>query len=377
VGEVEKQGSRRLVLAGGGHAHLTVITGIPDLLAAGGEVTVVGPGRYHYYSGMGPGLLGGMYHPYETRLDVKRMVEMRGGTFVEDRVISAKPDQRVLLLSSGAQLPYDLVSFNLGSKVTYPPGIVAGDGVFPAKPVEGFVEARRRVIERAKLGKLNLWVAGGGAAGVELAANLRQLVKRNQGEADIFLVAGEQLLERFPSAARTLTRRALARRKIEILEGVRVAGAQQERLTLSDGTEADFDLLILAIGTTPAPFAAASGLAATDSGALPVDEFLRAVERPEIFGAGDCVEFAPAPLQRIGVHPVKQGPVLLHNLKATLRKEPLKRYKPRKRYLQILSLGDGSAVLSRGRLAFSGKWAYLIKDNIDCGFLRRFRSSAC
>lgn len=367
----------QLVLAGGGHAHLTVITGIPELQKAGCEVTVIGPSPYHYYSGMGPGLLGGAYHPYETRLDVKRMVELRGGTFLEDRVVAAEPDQRQLLLASGAQVPYDLASLNLGSEIAPPPSVEIGAGAFPAKPVEVLVDARRRVVRRMERGRVALWVAGGGAAGVELAANLRQVASANNGQADICLVAGGGLLERFPATARGLARRALARRRIEVLEGKRVIGARQENLTLSDGTEAHFDLLILAIGTTPTAFAKASGLASAASGAMFVDEYLRSVDRPEIFGAGDCVEFAPAPLQRIGVHPVKQGPVLLRNLTAVLRGEPLEKYKPRKSHLQILNLGNGSAVLSWGKLAFSGRAAFLIKDNIDCAFLRRFRDAAC
>ena len=56
----------RLVLVGAGHAHLMALAAIPDLPARGHEVTCVGPSARHFYSGMGPGVLGGAYDPEET-----------------------------------------------------------------------------------------------------------------------------------------------------------------------------------------------------------------------------------------------------------------------------------------------------------------------
>jgi NADH dehydrogenase FAD-containing subunit len=52
-----------LVLVGGGHAHLTVLLHLSDYVQGGHRVTLVGPSPYHYYSGMGPGMLSGIYPP--------------------------------------------------------------------------------------------------------------------------------------------------------------------------------------------------------------------------------------------------------------------------------------------------------------------------
>ena len=51
---------KKLLLAGGGHAHMTILAHMRDLVREGHEVTVVQPSDYHYYSGMGPGMLGPM-----------------------------------------------------------------------------------------------------------------------------------------------------------------------------------------------------------------------------------------------------------------------------------------------------------------------------
>lgn len=62
---------KHLVFVGGGHAHLTALMSLRDTVRAGHRVTLIGPSPYHYYSGMGPGLLSGIYRPAEARFHVK------------------------------------------------------------------------------------------------------------------------------------------------------------------------------------------------------------------------------------------------------------------------------------------------------------------
>ena len=51
--------AKHLVLVGGGHAHMMTLANINAFVAKGHRVTVIGPSEHHYYSGMGPGMLGG------------------------------------------------------------------------------------------------------------------------------------------------------------------------------------------------------------------------------------------------------------------------------------------------------------------------------
>ena len=55
----------RLVLLGGGHAHLFVLEGVAHGAFKGAEVTLVSPVDCHVYSGMIPGMLAGRYRPEE------------------------------------------------------------------------------------------------------------------------------------------------------------------------------------------------------------------------------------------------------------------------------------------------------------------------
>lgn len=68
-------------------------------------------------------------------------------------------------------------------------------------------------------------VVGGGASGVEIACQLRQLARRCGGRAEILLVTREErLLEGAPAGAVRWLMRHLARQEISVLVGVEVTG---------------------------------------------------------------------------------------------------------------------------------------------------------
>jgi NADH dehydrogenase FAD-containing subunit len=95
---------------------------------------------------------------------------------------------------------------------------------------------------------------------------------------------------------------------------------------------------------------------------------------PNVFGGGDCIAFAPRPLPRIGVHAVRQAPVLLHNLAASLDGRPLRAYRPQRRALLVLNLGDATALATWGPFVWYGHAAFRLKDRIDRRWLAASRA---
>ncbi len=195
---------KHLVLVGAGHAHLTALTRLADYRDRGHRVTVINPFSHTYYSGMGPGLLSGIYHPKETRFNVKKMAECGGAAFIEDSVWTIDADNRSLLLKGGQVVPYDIVSFNCGSQVLTDPSWSLNSRMIPVKPVINLYKARSSILNEARGRRLRIVVAGGGPAGVEVCANLWKLLHDNGSPAQIVLVAGERLLPGCPSRTRLL-----------------------------------------------------------------------------------------------------------------------------------------------------------------------------
>jgi NADH dehydrogenase FAD-containing subunit len=366
---------KHLVFAGGGHAHMTVMLRLNEYVERGHRVTLVSPSPYHYYSGMGPGLLGGIYRPQQIRFHIRKMVEKRGATFVEDRVVRVEPDRRRLLLASGETLDYDIASFNTGSGV--PLAAVGGEGsdVVPVKPIHNLLAARRAILERLRSGPLELVVVGGGPAGVEMAGNLWRLVDEADGDASIVLLAGSRLLRHFPDKVRDLAQASLESRGIKVMEGpkaIRVAG---RRVELSDGGLLPYDLAFVAIGVEPFPLFKDSGLPVGQDGGLLVNDRLQSTAWPELFGGGDCISLKGHPLDKVGVHAVRQNPILFHNLFAALEGRELISFEPQSHYLLIFNLGNRRGILVWKNLAWEGRAAFLLKDWIDRRFMGKFQVS--
>ncbi len=366
---------KRLVLAGAGHAHLTALTQLKRFIDKGHGVTVVSLRDRHYYSGMGPGMLSGIYRPEEIRIDVKRMTESRGGRFVRGKVEGIDPRGRRLFLAGGDVLSYDVVSFNTGSGIPFPVPEPSRSIAFPVKPIHNLMAARQRIIQGLREKELTIAIVGGGAAGIEIAGNVRRLVRDQEGTARIRLYSGVRMAPHFDGSVRLRALHSLERRGVSIRENVRVSEIDGRSLRFADGTLEEADVIFLAAGVQPSDLFRKSGLPVGEDGGLLVDRHLRSTAHPEIFGGGDCIAFAPAPIPRIGIHAVRQNPILLHNLAAALENQPLHPFIPQKKYMLILNMGDGTGILFRDRLVFSGRLAWRLKDWIDRRFIRRFHAA--
>jgi NADH dehydrogenase FAD-containing subunit len=365
---------KHLVLVGGGHAHLTVLSNLTEYFQRGHKVTLIGPSPYHYYSGMGPGLLSGIYRPQDVRFHVKKMAEDRGAIFVEDKVIRISPVQKLLDLQSGKQVAYDIVSFNTGSEVPLI-GLVPEpqENIVPVKPVFNLLQARRLITPLLKEKPMNFVVVGGGAAGVEVTANLWRLVNKNHGRATIRLIAGRKLLAGLSEKVRSLSLRSLTERGITVTEGSHVREMTGHEIRFPDGASYSFDVAFMALGVQPSRIFRDSGIPTGPDGGLLVNAFLQSVAHPEMFGGGDCVNFADRPLAKVGVYAVRQNPILLHNLLAALEEREMKAFMPQKDYMLIFNMGNGRGILWKKNFVWQGRLAFLLKDYIDRKFMRKFQ----
>ena len=365
---------KHLVLVGGGHAHLTLLLNLAGYIQRGHRVTLIGPSPYHYYSGMGPGLLSGIYRAQDARFHVKKMAEDRGATFIEDKVVRINPVQRMLDLQSGNQVAYDIVSFNTGSEVPLS-GLVSEprENIVPVKPVFNLLQARRFITPALKEKPMKFAVIGGGPAGVEITANLWRLVNENRGKATIGLIAGRKLLGGLPEKVRSLALNSLTGRGITVTEGSHVKQMAGHEIHLTDGSTHSSDVVFMALGVQPSRIFSDSGIRVGPDGGLLVNSFLQGVAHPEMFGGGDCVSFADRPLAKVGVYAVRQNPILLHNLLAALEGREMKAFVPQKDYMLIFNMGNGRGILWKKNFLWEGRLAFLLKDYIDRKFMRKFQ----
>lgn len=363
----------RVILVGAGHAHLHILKNASRFTERGHELVVVAPDVF-WYSGLATGMLAGIYPPLLDQLDP--VTVMRGaGRFFKDRAVSVDYRSRRLLLETGPSLSFDALSIDVGSEAPSIPGDTAPN-VYAVKPIRRLCELRSAIGSRlANDGRttLRIAVAGAGVTAFEIAACLAARVRECRGAAEIVILCGsEQPLADLPTGAATALLNAMRGLGIIVRTGARVIKFDQELVTLLGGSRQVFDLVVNATGLIPNRCLRTMGLPVNADGALLVDRQLQVHDTPGVFGGGDCVAFDGRSLPRVGVFAIRQAPVLLHNLLATLEGGPLRAFAPQKRFLSIMTLGNGNAMAMRGSWWFQGRLAFLLKDRLDRRFLHSF-----
>lgn len=376
-------GQRRLLLLGAGHAHLYLLHRIDRLLAQGIAVTVVDPSADLWYSGMAPAVLGGAAACAAAAIPTRRIVEAGGGRFIQQAAAAIDPSAGVVTTASGRQLHYDVLSVALGSTVAERIDLTdAGrSNAFTVKPIGDLLRLRDRCRDWPQHTALRIAVVGGGPSAFETACNVAALAAvlgRTPQNTQISIVARSQLLfSGFPRRAARLATRALQRRGVQLVLGNEARAYDGATLYLGDRSAIDADLVVLATGLVGPAVLRKSGLPVAADGGLIVDAQLQVSGHP-IFGGGDCIDFAPRPLLRIGVHAVKQQKILYHNVLHALglRSAP-RRYRPGRSAMLILNSGRGRGILIKGRVAIGGYVLRRLKLGIDWNFVRtRGRSIA-
>jgi NADH dehydrogenase FAD-containing subunit len=367
--------AKHLVFVGAGHAHLMAITKCDDYIRRGHRVTVINGSVHHYYSGMGPGMLSGRYRPQDIRFNVKKLAEARGARFLEGVVTAVDGRKRVLSLSEGSQLSYDVVSFNTGSTVPLENLTAPRENVFSVKPIVNLLKAREAIKKLAREKTPDIIVIGGGPAGLEVTGNAWGLVNSIGGKANIALISGQRLLNGFPDRAYRLARTSLEARGIRLLEDTRTEAIGDGFVRLSSGREEHFDVCFVATGVMPSTLFRESGIMTGPSNGLLVNEYLQSVTHPEIFGGGDCIDFQDRPLAKVGVYAVREGPILYQNLGAALESGTLTTFRPQQAYMLIFNLGDGTGLLWKDKILWQGRLAMVLKNYIDTKFMRTYQLS--
>ena len=365
----------RLVLVGGGHAHVQVLRRLSMRPLEDAHVTLVVDDPIAVYSGMVPGFVAGQYQREELEIDVRPLARRAGAAVIVARATGVDASERRIALEAREAIAYDTASFDVGSKVAGLdlPGVRAH--ALATRPIGRFVAEVDAAIARARgAAAPRVVVCGAGAGGLELAFALRaRLAQQGAPDAAVTLVdAASELLPAFAAGVAERVLDALRVRNIELRLGTRVVAAHADALEIEGADPIPFDALIWATGAASLPLFRESGLALDARGFVRVRTTLQVEGNGSLFASGDCAHFEPE-LPKAGVYAVRQGPLLDHNLRARVLGEPLRDYRPQRDSLVLLNLGDFTAIGTKWGRTLEGPRVFALKDHIDRRFVRRFQ----
>lgn len=366
------RGDDRLILAGGGHAHLAVLADWIHEPPKGLETWLVTADPFTAYSGMIPGWMARHYATGQHLIDLRPLAKRAGVKLIIEKIAGLDADRGLVNLSSGEAIPFDLLSLATGGEVDTSLLAALGNRLLPVRPVNEFVAHWPQIVEQVgRKRDFHLVVVGGGAAGIEIALAARYALSAASSMAKVSIVTVENTLLSGHSPA--VVKRATNELAIQGIE-VHFASAvgADTGLILSDGSVMPADCAIAATGSKAPHWLKASGLALDDQGFIKVGADLRSISHSQIFAAGDIVTRVDCEMARSGVHAVRAGPVLAVNLRASYKGGALCTYIPRRRTLYLLATGDKRAILSWGSLTMAGRLVWRLKDWIDRRFIARF-----
>lgn len=261
-----------------------------------------------------------------TQLKRRSLAHMLRGSGVQLRqgwvtALDAANRQVTVRTAQGdATLSYHYLINALGSRVSDAdvPGVAEYAYTLDPSGVRAADALREKL---SSFGKRPFWaiVVGGGATGIETAAQLKavyphctvQLV--TQGRFGAF--KNEQIREHFVAA--------FAEQQIAVREQARVLRVEADQVVLATETLTT-DVVVWSGGFAAAALAQAAGLPVNHRNQMLVDPYLRSISAPEIYGVGDAaqpVEQPGAPYRMSLFTALVSGAQAAENIAATMQRK--------------------------------------------------------
>ena len=227
-------------------------------------------------------------------------------------------------------------------------------------------------------------VGGGGATGVELAGELAEILPKVASghglapdrpavqlvEAGPTILAGSspQLIDK---ATRTLSDLG-----VQVRTNAAIAAATEEGFRLTDGQLVAGGVFLWAGGVQAPQVVAESELPTGHNGCVKVDQYLRVLDHPQIYAAGDLASVVDPSsghvLPQLAQVALEEGETVARNLDAELEGRPLEAFTFHDKGF-VVSVGTRRGVADIAGITTGGRLAHLLKDAIEWEYRQSVR----
>ncbi len=378
--------NRRIVVAGAGYAGLHVAMRLAARLRNNPvvELTLVDRHDYHQVLTELPRVAGGTRAADAVRIPLQKVLARRV-RFVPAEVTGFDLPGRRLLTGAGP-LDWGRLVLALGSRPDdfAIPGLAQRTlSLYSASDAEQVWTAACDALTAAVAADpehqrrlATVVVGGGGATGVELAGELAEMlpeVASRHGlapnlptvrliEAAPTILAGSspQLIDK--------ATRILSHLGVEVLTNATIAAATEEGFRLKDGQLVAGGVFVWAGGVKAPELVADSGLPGGHNGRIKVDRYLRVLEHPEIYVAGDLASVADPRtghvLPRLAQVALEEGETVARNLVAEVKGQSLEAFRFHDKGF-VVSVGTHRGVADIAGITTGGRLAHVLKDAIE------------
>lgn len=304
---------------------------------------------------------------------IARYPEIR---FLGEAVAALEPQRHLITFISGNRISFEYTIIALGAETNFfnVPGLT--QHAYPLKTFEDAVRFRNHTEALIEGGckVFNVIVGGGGATGVEFAAEFvlffRSLNRRMGQRCDLAITiveAAPTILSGFDSA---LVRRASSRLQalgIRIITNAPISRVTPDKISLANGQGLPYELLVWSGGVMPARVLKNFNLPLGAKGGLIVNEFMEAL--PRIYAVGDNASFVHPQTGRPlpGNVPVAEAEARLaaKNILADITTGKKRPFKPLTRYPFVLAVGGKFALTDLIIVKSFGFAGWILKQLVE------------
>jgi NADH:ubiquinone reductase (H+-translocating) len=377
----------RIVIAGAGYAGLHVALRLTARLRANqvGELTLVDRHDYHQVITELPRVAGGTRAGAAVRIPLQDVLAKRV-RFVQTEITGLDLAGRRLLTAAGP-IGWSRLVLTLGSRPNdfAIPGLAQRTlSLYSASDADRVWTAVRTSLAaavgtadpRQQRRLATVVIGGGGATGVELAGELAEVlpeVARSRGLPP--QLPGVQLVEAGPTilagSSQQLIDKAsaiLSELGVHVRTKAAIAAATEDGFRLKDGQLVEGGVFVWAGGVKAPELVANSELPTGHNGRVKVDRYLRALDHPDIYVAGDLASVVDLrtghvlpPLAQVAL---EEGETVAGNLVAEVNDRPLAAFTFHNKGF-VVSVGTRRGVADIAGITPSGRPAHLLKDAIE------------
>jgi NADH dehydrogenase len=219
-------------------------------------------------------------------------------------------------------------------------------------------------------------VGGGGATGVELAGELAEILPEVASRHELapdrpavqLVEAGPTILAGSSPQLIDKASKILSDLGVQVRTSATIAAATEEGFRLTDGQLVEGGVFVWAGGLKAPELVAESGLPTGHNGRVKVDQYLRVLDHPEIYVAGDLASVTDPrtghvlpPLAQVAL---EEGETVARNLDAELNGRPLEAFTFHDKGF-VVSVGTRRGVADIAGITTGGHLAHLLKDAIE------------
>jgi NADH dehydrogenase len=384
VVEAPRRERKRVVIIGGGFAG---IAAAHALRHADAEVVLIDRRNHHLFQPLLYQVATAVLSPAEIAAPIRQLeAKQRNASVLLAEVTGVDVASRTIEASSPGvgvrKIAFDYLVVATGMRPSYfghdefaryAPGLknISDAETIRAKILGAFEVAAMTEDEGERARQMTFILVGAGPTGVELAASLAELVKvtlrGNFRRIDpskstiILLDAGKRVLPAFAESVSRKVARRLEKLGVKVMTGVKVETVDEQGV-IASGKRIPSATVLWTAGVAASPVPKMLGTTTDRAGRALVDPFLKVVDVPGVFVAGDAASVMENrhPVPGLAQAAIQEGRYVGRLIAKELKGQEVKRPF---RYFDKGSMavvGTNYAVLERGSLRTSGFLTWLV-----------------